>query len=274
MANGEDEAASLLEASKAGDTELVYKLLAQPEQQAIALTTTHRIYQESEDDVVFAMPILNLKAMVQRALEARQSACMTSIVRWGEGHGVPADRLFDWMMILEAIDDLEVLEALLEVYPPALRVPLSHAHNLLIQAVYRNDAELVRFLLDKGLTPTECELHDSSMMFEAALDSSAEIVEMLIQAKGRVVGTGAMHAAASRGKVKTMRKLLPHLSTNLNDSFSNAFLQTADPELQWTPMHFAAAEKQRKAFEWLRRHGGDATLMDALGQTPHDLLAD
>lgn len=110
------------------------------------------------------------------------------------------------------------------------------------------------------------------MIFEAAYESSAKIVDLLVRTRGRVVGSGAMHAAASQGQVKSMRVLLPHLCTRPNDSFSTAFLQGLEQEMQWTPMHFAAAEKQLKAFDWLSRHRGDATIKDALVRTSHDLV--
>lgn len=88
------------------------------------------------------------------------------------------------------------------------------------------------------------------------------MTEMLLEHGTTIAHTGALHSAAHRGHLDTMR-LLMQRGVDMNEVLFNWS--------SWTPMHCAASRGQVDAMKLLKQAGARSDLEDRYGKTPAQL---
>jgi ankyrin repeat protein len=97
----------------------------------------------------------------------------------------------------------------------------------------------------------------------AAMAEGPRMTEMLLEHGTPIAHTGALHTAAHRGHLDTMRLLMLY-GADVNEVLSNW--------RSWTPMHFAASKGQVDAMKLLEHSGARSDLKDVDRKTPAQLL--
>ncbi|KAF2126196.1 ankyrin [Dothidotthia symphoricarpi CBS 119687] len=164
--------------------------------------------------------------------------------------------------------DAAVFKALLSADPNIINFRLGHGHELpLYEAVRLRQPDIVAVLLEFGADPLhpvkqskKLGTYRSSLMSFAAF-AGTRMTEMLLEHGLPIAHTGALHSAASTGRLDTMRLLMQH-GADVHEVIWRA----------WTPMHFAAWRGRVDAMKLLEHSGARSDLKDEDGKTPAQLL--
>ncbi|KAH8730361.1 ankyrin repeat-containing domain protein [Phaeosphaeriaceae sp. PMI808] len=276
---GEDAARLLIEASSSGNDTAVQSLLSQPQWIETMLEAPHCIYNESRpsqgpNDVreVTAMRILNLERALTVAAQNGHAAVVSTLLAFATDQDIEASDVITRSIINKIISGghAAVFEALASVDPDIINFPIGHGTLPLYEAVRRRQTDVVAVLLELGADPLHpveeskrIGSYNSSLMSLAAMDEGPRMTEMLLEHGAPIAQTGALHTAAHRGHLDTMRLLLQH-GADVNEVLSNW--------QNWTPMHFAASKGQVDAIKLLEHSRARSDLKDVDGKTPAQLL--
>jgi ankyrin repeat protein len=274
---GEDAAHLLIEASSSGNDTALKSLLSQPQWIKIMLEEPHCIYHESRPSQgpndareVTATPMSNLeRALTVAALNA-QAAVVSTLLAFATHQGIDASDVIAKSTINKIIGGghAAVFKAVASADPNIINRPIGHGTLPLYEAVRRRQIDVVAVLLELGadpLHPASKKLgsYNSSLMSLAAMAEGPRMTEMLLEHGTPIAHTGALHTAAHRGHLDTMRLLMQH-GADVNEVLSNW--------RSWTPMHFAASKGQVDAMKLLEHSGAHSDLKDVDGKTPAQLL--
>jgi Ankyrin repeats (many copies) len=283
---GEDAALPLIEALSSGDNTTLRSMLSQPQWIKIALEEPHCIYSQDRpiDDenpvrTVMAMPLSNLVRAIIIAARDGHAAAVSTLLSFASQHGLkPMSVIMRWA-VDRAINNghAAVFEAMISADPKVVTFPLGHGNLPLVQAVKRRKTEVVAVLLQHGANPIRTDKkvvsYGLSLLSLAARAEGPRMTELLLQHGVSVPCSGALHTAANRGALDTMRLLMQH-GADVNELLPADSLPQFQKSLyaSWTPMHFAASGGQGDAMELLESNGARKDVKDVDGKTPEQLL--
>lgn len=283
---GEDTALPLIEASSDGSVEKLQVMLAESQWREIMLQSPHCIYHEDrptegENDIrgVLAMPILNLQRAILKAAESGHAAAVSVLLEFASQQGITPASVIDRTIIKTTIQNghAAVLESLANALPTAATIDLGHETQPLELAIGKRDVEVVKVLLKLGAgrvtTRKTSGSFQSSWLSRAAPDPT--ITKLLLENGQTVARSGALHMAALRGALESMRLLIDH-GADVDERLPEDGLPRSRRSLyaSWTPMHFAAYGGQRDAVNLLENEGARTDVEDENGKTPFQLLAE
>lgn len=149
-----------------------------------------------------------------------------------------------------------------------VNVNLDWLGTYLILSIKRNHAEEVRALLSYGANPNlglYARLY-SALASAAEYDASLDIVDELLRARATVRGSGALHVAAVKGRVGTLRRLLEN-GANVNEIGFKYAAMKSFAEKAGSGLHFAVDGGREEVVRLLLESGADRQLRDAKGRT-------
>ncbi|KAF2675725.1 ankyrin [Lentithecium fluviatile CBS 122367] len=274
---GEDTARLLIEASSSGNDTALQSLLSQPQWIKTMLEEPHCIYDERRpsqgpNDVrqVTATRMSNLERALTVAAQNGQAAVVSTLLAFAKHQGIDASDVLTKSTINKIIGGghATVFKAVASADPNIINWPIGHGTLPLYEAVRRRQTDVVAVLLELGADPLHSASkklgsYNSSLMSLAAMAEGPRMTEMLLQHGTPIAHTGALHTAAHRGHLDTMRLLMQH-GADVNEVLSG-----------WrnrTPMHFAASKGQVDAMKLLEHSGARSDLKDVNGKTPAQLL--
>jgi len=274
---GEDAARLLIEASLSGNDTALQSLISQPQWIKIMLKETHCIYHESRPSQgpndareVTATPMSNLERALTVAALNGQAAVVSTLLAFATHQGIDASDVIAKSTINKIIGGghAAVFKAVASADPNIINWPIGHGTLPLYEAVRRRQIDVVAVLLELGadpLHPASKKLgsYNSSLMSLAAMAEGPRMTEMLLEHGTPIAHTGALHTAAHRGHLDTMRLLMQH-GADVNEVLSNW--------RSWTPIHFAASKGQVDAMKLLKHSEARSDLKDVDGKTPAQLL--
>lgn len=128
-------------------------------------------------------------------------------------------------------------------------------------ALYYGDAELLRDLLDKGLSPNSRAASGEWLIIEALRSESTWVTRLLLEARADV-------KVRSLAGNTALWEAVPHMETWwLRDYWKEADLDARSQGGE-TALHRAVREKKSELIECLLRHGATPDLPDDHGETP------
>ena len=276
---GEDTARPLIEASSSGNDTALQSLLSQPQWIKIMLEKPHRIYELERDPSaspnglrrVQAMRISNLEQALIAAAVTRHATTVSTLLAFAKQQGISASSILSISTMNKIIraGDVAVMKALVSADPEGiLNFRLGHGGELpLYEAVRLRQHEIVALLLEFGADPLHparqgkvLGTYRSSLMSFAAF-AGTRMTEMLLERGVPVANTGALHSAASAGRLDTMELLMQH-GADVNEVIWR----------NWTPMHFAAWRGRVEAMKLLEDSGARSDAKDEDGKTPAQVL--
>nr|POE54259.1 isoform 4 of ankyrin-2 [Quercus suber] len=286
---GEDSALPLFEASSGGHVTTLRTILDKSPE--IALDSPHRIYMEDRptkdrNDVrgVRAAQWLNVDRAILRAAESGQIEAVSILLDFASRNGLKPLSVIDRDTVKVALQKGDV--ALFDVLATADSIVAIHndihpTERPLDWAIRTSNIELVKVILRHGggqipLTgrshPISYALRGGSRLCNAAKKSKT-MTELLIQHGYAVQGSGALQAAASSGKLDTIRLLVDEHGADVNERLPAESLPAIDKPLyaSWTPLHFAASRARGEAMELLESYGANADALDLKGRTASQL---
>ncbi|KAF2679565.1 ankyrin [Lentithecium fluviatile CBS 122367] len=276
---GEDTARLLIEASSSGNDTALQSLLSQPQWIKTMLEEPHCIYDERRpsqgpNDVrrVTATRMSNLERALTVAAQNGQAVVVSTLLAFAKHQGIDASDVITRSIINKTIDGghAAVYKALASADPNVINFRIGHGTLPLYEAVRRRRPDVVAVLLELGADPLhpveqskKLGTYHTSLMSQAAAVEDPRTTEMLLEHGTPVANTGALHTAAHRGNLDTMRLLMQH-GADVNEVLSGW--------RNWTPMHFAASQGQVDAMKLLEHSGARSDLKDVNGKTPAQLL--
>jgi ankyrin repeat protein len=276
---GEDAARLFIEASSSGNDTILQSLLSQPQWMKTMLEEPHCIYAESRPSQgpndtreVTARRISNLERALTVAAQNGQAAVVTTLLIFATNQGIDASEFITRSIINKIIvgGHAVVFKALVFAHPNVINFPLDHDTLPLYEAVRRRKTDVVAVVLELGADPLHSVeqskrigSYNSSLMSLAAMAEGPRMTEMLLERGVPVAHNGALHTAAHRRHLDTMRLLMQH-GADVNEVLSNW--------RNWTPMHFAASKGEVDAMKLLEHSGAQSDLKDVDGKTPAQLL--
>ena len=273
---GEDAARLLIEASSSGNDTALQSLLSQPQWIETLLEEPHSIYSESRPSQgphdareVTATRMSNLERALTVAALNGHAAVVSILLAFATQQGIDASDVIAKSTVNKIIGGghAAVVKAVASADPNIINRSI-HGMLPLYEAVRRRQTEVVAVLLELGADPLRSASkklgsYNSSLMSLAAMAEGPRMTKMLLEHGTPVAHTGALHTAAHRGHLDTMRLLLQH-GADVNEVLSNW--------RSWTPMHFAASKGQVDAMELLEHSGARSDLKDVDEKTPAQLL--
>jgi ankyrin repeat protein len=135
---------------------------------------------------------------------------------------------------------------------------------------------VVAVLLEHGANPIRTDKvvsYELSLLSFAARAEGPRMTQLLLKHGVSVACSGALHTAANRGALDTMRLLMQH-GADVNELLPADTLSRFQKSLyaSWTPMHFAASSGQVDAIKLLQSNGARSDVKDVNGKTPAQLL--
>ncbi len=243
------------------------------------LEEPHCIYAESRPSQgpndtreVTARRISNLERALTVAAQNGQAAVVTTLLIFATNQGIDASEFITRSIINKIIvgGHAVVFKALVFAHPNVINFPLDHDTLPLYEAVRRRKTDVVAVVLELGADPLHSVeqskrigSYNSSLMSLAAMAEGPRMTEMLLERGVPVAHNGALHTAAHRRHLDTMRLLMQH-GADVNEVLSNW--------RNWTPMHFAASKGEVDAMKLLEHSGAQSDLKDVDGKTPAQLL--
>lgn len=146
-----------------------------------------------------------------------------------------------------------------------------HLGNAVIAAVKRQDAELLRFLLDNGGDPGRSIAESTRYLTftaveTAVLQSTEEMVRILVSYGALLVGTEALQHAAALGRLGMVRCLLEQ-GADIN-GILDPNSPYGHPCSTYKPaLHHAVISGHTDTVRYLLEQGADPDLRDTAGQT-------
>lgn len=164
--------------------------------------------------------------------------------------------------------NLGAVEKALQKAPKLLKAKGGrYSASLLVNAVYSGNASLVKYLLDRGISPTGRDAGEQTPMYAAAFDAKKEVVDLLLAHGADVKGANAsgvtpLHVAASEGHPELVDRLIAR-GANVNARIFRGRQQGQ------TPLYVANESSQFEAVAMrLVAKGADVNAADARGSTP------
>ena len=282
---GKDAALPLLEAIDSGDNVTLRSMLSQPQWAKIVLEESHCIYYQecpsnNKSDIrgVSAMPMSNLKRAIIKAAMNGHATAISTLLSFASQQGIKPMSVMTRWAVDRAINNghAAVIEAMISADPEVVTFPLGHGNLPLVQAIKRRKTEVVAVLLQHGANPIRTDRvvsYDLSLLSFAARAEGTRMTELLLKHGVSVACSGALHTAANRGALDTMRLLIQH-GADVNELLPADTLSQFNKSLysSWTPMHFAANGGQVDAMKLLESNGARSGLRDENGRTPAQLL--
>lgn len=140
-------------------------------------------------------------------------------------------------------------------------------------AVYRQDVEMVRFLLSKGANPNDFTwVCWQTVLSCAASLPSVEILSLLLGNGGKIQGSQSLLGAAETGHIDAATMLLAH-GADINETFRFNLWDDDPPkdDSLGTALHIAVREDQKDFIIFLLQRGARLDLTDGEGRTPLQL---
>jgi hypothetical protein len=274
---GEDPARPLFEASKFGNHTALQSLLLQPKWIKTMLEETCFIFYESrpkqgpnDERKVSLRSTSNLERAMTVAAMNGYAAVVSSLFAFAKYQGIEASKILPNPIIYRIIGSghAAVFKAMASADPGIINRPIAHGMRPLSVAVRRRKVDMASVMLELGANPLlatdqERGTYHSSLMSFAGFSDGPRMTKLLLEYNTPITHTGALHTAARRGQLDTMRLLMQH-GADLNEILSG-----------WndkTPMHFAASEGQVGAMKLLEQSGARSDLKDRNGKSPAQLL--
>jgi ankyrin repeat protein len=142
--------------------------------------------------------------------------------------------------------------------------------NILHVASRRNDADLVKFLLDAGIDVNTLDNNKQTALFYAItaygprIDWESPIIENETTAKIKFVSDMPYYRNARQVQESQVANVLALLESNININQQNY--------AGWTVLHFAAAAYPEGLRELLIEYGADTSLKTNMNRTAEDIL--
>jgi ankyrin repeat protein len=310
----------LFEDCTVGDVDSLNELLQDPVYIAKALETEDYV---DDQEYQITHPQLNLDVMFEKACAAGSTEVVGRLLNFAKAHEISYEALIhrDSICAAAASDSsVAIFQDLHAVKPDVVNTQMGHPGTPLGQAVggsnssphYTGDrAPLVRFLLEHGADPNGDRNPPGNHLAQAINRASLEIIELPLQNGAHVTQSGAMHAAAERGRLDALNVLLEHgadvneqLTENLSYSASyrarkkkekGIFSDVTDDlcnsgrkkkeyvvtsgipdhgKRKWsheTPFNYSILACQVDATRWLVQHGANADIDDSKGWSARDM---
>lgn len=275
-----DNALALVEASSSGDLENLHNLLSQAEWAKIALEEQEIVHGKVSDRLT-TVPMSNLHRALLKAVLGGHTPIVSTLLAFAWENGVDRDSVITRFVVSRALDRnrLDVFEALILADPTVVNFNVHHGYRPLNITVRRRDTKFVALLLRHGAPlehPDASERgwsYSGSYLCQSIWAEGTRMTELLLQYGASVAQSGALHFAAERGKLESMRLLLQY-GADVNellpaDTLSPRFSKVL---ASWTPLHFAAAKGQIAAMKLLESNGAKSDLVDQNGKIPAQLL--
>lgn len=277
---GVDRAPPLFEASSAGDIPALRKILDDTPE--MALESPHRIYQEDrpakdKDDVrrVLATPRSNLDRAILRAAENGHVEAVSVLLEFASQHSIKPLSVIDRDTVKATIENRHaaVFDVLATAEPEIATHPDIHPQmEPLDWAMKLSDIELVRVILRHGGGARRWHASIYTSRLSTAARKDKIFLELLLQEGHSVKNSGALHAAASAGKVENIRLLVEEHGADVNEPLPKASWERGGCYfVDWTPLHFAANLGREDAMKLLESYGANVDAVDTKGRTPSQL---
>lgn len=261
----------LVQACSEGDLTRLQDLLNEPAAAEVALARPVKQFN------LVKKPLLNLWYLLQNVVRAGDTAIVKHLLAFAEEHDIPYPELINRdsaAAAIEGANSLEVFQAFVKAWPEAVKLDLSIFGDPLAYAVAKDQAELVKFLLESGADPNRrCGSHAKSghHLRQSIRCSSLEITKALLQHGARAEHSGAIQEAARLGRLDVL-ELLHEFQADMNETLPAdvGFLirDKRHQQASETPLHTAVLHDQIDAARLLMAHGADMSLEDAQGRTP------
>lgn len=286
---GSDSALPLIEAISTRNTATLRDLLSQPAWTLIASEKPHCIYSEyrpseNESDVreVSAMPMSNLERAFICAANSNNAEAVSTLLDFTSRQGASPSSIITRWAVQAIIQNgyTHALEAMASRDPGVVNFYLSHAGPFPLDlAVKRRQVETVAVLLRLGADPSSKVSTDfgykdrGSLLSLRSVTNNIRMVELLVAHGVPVGNSGALHSAAERGSIDTVR-LLIHYGADVNERIAKENVPRINQSSHagWTPSHFAASNGQVDVLKLLESSGARPQTEDENGKTPAQLL--
>ena len=153
-----------------------------------------------------------------------------------------------------------VIEALILADPTVVNYHRHHGRLALDAAVNRRQTEIVAVLLQHGaaLKHPRATVRNGSHIFSLLSRSVGDVrmTELFLKHGAPVAQSGALHTAAERGNLETMRLLIRHGADD-DELLPEDTLPRCGRSLEatWMPVHFAASRGKVEAIGLVKSHG-------------------
>lgn len=203
-----------------------------------------------------------LERMLEHAAKEGQAAIVQSLVSRIGSFQISRD-----LALAVAIGgSAEIYEAIWSVEPDIVNIHLGHSGDPITMAVAVDNVPVLQFLLAKGADPNAGRyLSRWSPVTLAAIRSSVEVMQLLINFGAKIGGTNALQHAASGGRLDLLRCLVDN-GADVNDRPDYQHIPKLFDYLE-TALHSAVRSKKLGAVNFLLDHGANPGLQDSDGKT-------
>ncbi|KAG5999565.1 hypothetical protein E4U43_001996 [Claviceps pusilla] len=220
----------------------------------------------------------NGRVDIMRYLMTTMPACINAERRWNPPVPYPIDQLPEqWR---HAWWDIVVLGALQSSHIPVVQLLLNEGLGVnyvmeklgppLIVAIYKKDAAMARFLLERGAEPNGVSwVMEESFLALATKHPSCDILTALLDHGANIPGSRALFAAARAGNLAAAEVLLVR-GADVNEVANLDFYDDRRDNLG-TALHAAAEHGKSDMVAFLLKHGARTDLKNGDSMIARDI---
>ncbi|KAJ7479726.1 ankyrin repeat-containing domain protein [Mycena latifolia] len=190
------------------------------------------------------------------------------------GHGEVVDILLRRGITMDAQtgQSIPVFQAFIDAWDWSINDDINNRGTPLQIAAWRGHMELAQWMIDHGADPNHYQRNFQWTTLATACQSSLAMVKLLLKNGASIHDSGAMHAAARRGRIDVLAFLL-YLGADIDEVPTSAWILHSEPQIS-TPLHAAVKENQRSAVSFLLARGADISVENSEGKTILEVARD